>query len=346
MIIAGTVDAPQEGVLEERCVASRSDPEREYRMVRTAHGWQHADSGCDSWAIRGWCRHVKELNAMNDYESQRALVTIDSLDDTAIIAAVSGQITKDWVYSFKQSGQLVEGLSIDGVEAAARESAKQGEAIRELDARLEYEDEHEARFVARAGRYAVMADGTERLLDVAIRAKRQSKLIKLTADTAKKKGLAPDASIEDEFWYEKGIAKAARNAKEALLSEEVKSYIIAEARKAERVRRVEQAPAGQARGGTGPRQPELKEPPENIGQLFTLAIRQLGYKNSAEVLEALGYKGQMDISEPAADWERLKAIKAGGQAAEEPGPASTEGEELEPAEAEAGPEPLPTEGEA
>ncbi len=119
------------------------------------------------------------------------LALIEALEDTAIIAAITGQVTATWVYSFSQGGAQVVGLSVDGVEAAAREMAKRGEAIRELEVHLEFEDEGEARFLAKAGRYAVNADGREVLLDVAIRAKRQPKVMHLKSGGIR----------TDEHWY-------------------------------------------------------------------------------------------------------------------------------------------------
>ncbi len=202
-------------------------------MMRTRSGWQHTDTRCTGWAIRNTCSHVEELNMETETTVVRAspdpLTLIEELEDKAIIAAITGQVTATWVYSFSQGGAQVVGLSVDGVEAAAREMAKRGEAIREMDVHIEFEDDGEARFLARAGRYAVNADGREVLLDVAIRAKRQPKVMHLKSGGVR----------TDEHWYEKGVAKAARNAKEALIGEEVKAYIIAEAGKGRRTKRVE-----------------------------------------------------------------------------------------------------------
>ena len=220
-------------IREERAVPSRSRSGEEYRMMRTRSGWQHTDTRCTGWAVRNTCIHVEELNMETETAVVQAtpdpLALIEELEDKAIIAAITGQVTATWVYSFSQGGAQVVGLSVDGVEAAAREMAKRGEAIREMDVHIEFEDEGEARFLARAGRYAVNADGREVLLDVAIRAKRQPKVMHLKSGGIR----------TDEHWYEKGVAKAARNAKEALIGEEVKAYIIAEAGKGRRTRKVE-----------------------------------------------------------------------------------------------------------
>ena len=161
------------------------------------------------------------------------LAQIDELEDGQIVAALSGQVSAAWVYEFKlSSGQMVRGLSSKGVEEAAREMAKLGEALRELDVRIEYEDAEEARFIARASRWAISADGREVQLDAAIRGTRQSKWIR-----------HPDGSrTEDPHWYEKGVTKAVRNAKDALIPNEVRASILASAT-GRQVRVVESAPA-------------------------------------------------------------------------------------------------------
>ena len=208
-----------EGILGECWVRSESQPGKEYRMYRSAGGWQHADSGCRAWHIRGRCRHVEELmgeTMTNELiiAPRPVLALIDELEDTAIIEAVSGKVSETWVYEFRgPDGKPVRGLSVIGVENAAREAAKKGEAIREIDCRLEYEDDREARFVARAGRYAIGANGQEVLLDVAIRAKRQPKWGKRAQG---------GGEYFIDAWYEIGVSKANRNAKAALLPEEVR----------------------------------------------------------------------------------------------------------------------------
>lgn len=238
--MAVNTDLPP-GTAEVRYVASESEPGKEYRMIRTRGGWQHADAGCPAWGWRGVCRHVNDLNneptgpgAEVVPISSDPLAVVEELEDTAIIEAVQGKVSPTWVYSFPQGGATVTGLSVVGVEQAAREMAQRGEALRIIDCHIEYEDDREARFVAVAGRYAVSGDGKQVLLDSTMRAKRQPKFMKLRNGTEK----------PDPHWYEKGMSKATRNAKAALLSDEVRQFIIAEATKAgperQRVRTVAQ----------------------------------------------------------------------------------------------------------
>lgn len=219
-------------VKDIRYVRSGSRPEITYRLIRTAGGWQHVDLGCEGWLFRTDCYHVKELNMTTETAivpaSTTVLDLIDNIEDEEIVAAIGKQITKSWVYEFPQGNETIRGLSAEGVEQAARQLAKSGEAIREMDIVVQYEDENEARFVAKAGRYAISAAGEEVLLDVAIRAKRQPKFMKLRNGGTK----------FDDHWYEKGITKANRNAKAALLPEAAKTLILLEAAKAGRVRQV------------------------------------------------------------------------------------------------------------
>jgi hypothetical protein len=244
----------REGILDARFIQSRSIAHY-YYMVRTAHGWQHADGRCRGWVIRGECAHVKELNMETGVvqSNARVLALIDEIEDAEIADSIRGDLTETWVYEFPVGGKNVVGVSSKGVENGCRELAKQGEAIREMDVKVEYEDDREARFVAQAGRYAISPDGKEVLLDVAIRAKRQSKW-----ETRRNGDVVPD-----DNWYEKGITKAARNAKLALMPDSVVALIITEAKKQGRTRAVN-APQDR-RQVQAPRHPMAQPEPEPDG---------------------------------------------------------------------------------
>lgn len=265
------------GVLDERLVQS-SRHATNYRMVRTRGGWQHADIGCEGWLFGGNCYHVKELNMETSLVPHTAnvLALIDEIEDSEIVAAISSQVTKAWVYEFPMGGQTVRGLSATGVEEAARELGKHGEAIREMDVKVEYEDEHEARFIAQAGRYAISHDGKEVLLDVAIRAKRQLKRIKLRTGGWQ----------EDESWYEKGITKAVRNAKLALLPEMAKTQILAAAITAGRVRQVDGPPPRQQPARAAPKTIDAPLPDATADDATTqwwAGLRAAGYERDAVI---------------------------------------------------------------
>jgi len=212
------------GTVDARKVRSRSEPGKTYDMARTRGGWHHTDEGCGAWMNVGRCRHVDELN--EEAKGGKLMVLpvggdplakIEELDDQAIISALEGSVSETWAYSFAQDGKAITGLSIVGVEQAAREMAKLGEALREESVNLVYEDEREGRFVAHVARYAVNGAGREVLLDSAIRAKRQPKFMKLRDGSEK----------FDQHWFEKGVGKALRNAKAALIADAVRQRILA-----------------------------------------------------------------------------------------------------------------------
>ena len=150
------------------------------------------------------------------------------MDDVDLAQIMADKLTPvaEWTYSFSVKGQNVTGVSVRGAQDAARALATQGEAIRVIDVRLDKENDREAYFVARAGRYAIAPDGREILTDTTIRGKRQPKFIKLQSG----------GEMPNEFWFEIGISKASRNAIDALLPEALRQCMKAEARK--------KAPAG------------------------------------------------------------------------------------------------------
>ena len=66
-----------------------------------------------------------ELVPVAEYE------VLDQVDDQAIIEMMTGQAIRDYVYSFKQGGKVVEGLTLAGInEAANRRGGIQVEDIR------------------------------------------------------------------------------------------------------------------------------------------------------------------------------------------------------------------------
>ena len=100
---------------------------------------------------------------------------IEALDDSQIITALtnaSNAAVKTWAYQFRQDGQDIIGMSIDGVQEAAREMAKRGDVIDQTEVNLDRETDREAFFTARAVRYAVSPDGRRVQMDSAIRSKR------------------------------------------------------------------------------------------------------------------------------------------------------------------------------
>jgi hypothetical protein len=149
--------------------------------------------------------------------SPEAFLMFDRADDEAILARMRGAALKEMVYSFPQGRDSIYGLSVEGADECKRELAKLGEVIREEDARIESETADEARFVARATRYAVFFDGRPEIkLDTALEFKRQEKYI-----TFRNGQQGPDDS-----WYEKGGSKAMRNAVLKLVPQTIKQRVI------------------------------------------------------------------------------------------------------------------------
>ena len=66
-----------------------------------------------------------ELVPVADYE------VLDQVDDQAIVEMMTGQAIQDYVYSFKQGGKTVEGLTLAGInEAANRRGGIQVDDVR------------------------------------------------------------------------------------------------------------------------------------------------------------------------------------------------------------------------
>ena len=202
------------------------------------------------------------------------------------------------MYTFRQKGELVEGVSIDGVRDAARALSTQGEAIRELWVHLEREDERDAYFVACAARYAVAPDGKEICMDTTIRAKRQPKWGK------KREG----GEYFIEAWFEIGVAKAVRNATEALLPEALKQHIMQTARELLRARNGNTPPPEQPQSAPTARTPSAGPAGKPIGggvaiTQFWKAAKALGFEGPAVIAIAGG---------SLADWtdEQLDGLMA------------------------------------
>lgn len=204
---------------------------------------------------------------------------LDFIDDKAIVAELQGRIEESWVYHFKQGGKEIWGLSKIGIDAACREMAKKGEAIRE-DGVTYDPDPNDPRYMlfkASASRWLVIVskDGTEHkevMLDRAFGTKRQCLYI-ITSDGVSK--------TPNPFWFELGSVKAFRNAKNRLISEEIRSQIIAMAKelgKVENLRSAEEAngkPSGQPKKET-PTTPAQSEPEKPIPMRKFLGLHKNG----------------------------------------------------------------------
>lgn len=155
----------------------------------------------------------------------------DRADDEAIVQKLKGQIASAYVYHFKQQGQDIYGLGVDGAEACKRELARSGEVIEEVDVQIEKDEPGVAYFKAYARRVAVNRDGHRIELDSAIGAKRQEKVY----PTGK----------PNVFWFEQGCAKAIRNAILRLIPEEIKARVVEMYKASAKPVKSEQAPPTQ-----------------------------------------------------------------------------------------------------
>lgn len=158
-------------------------------------------------------------------------IIMDRLDDEAFIEEMKGRVVDTWAYSFFQDGKEVTGLSKVGVDQACREMAKGGEVIREekVEYAVDPTDKRFMLFVGTACRLAVSKDGKEVCLDRTIGTKRQCIYI-ITRD-----GITDRVN---PFWFEQGAMKALRNARMRLLSEEIKTKVIAIAKELRKTKTV------------------------------------------------------------------------------------------------------------
>jgi len=257
-----------DGVPARAWIASATRPGRRYGFERGPRGrWSHTDSLCEGWTQYGRCYHVAALEGAFHMTTETTetglgvagpLDIIENLDQAAIITALTAadaRAVRTWCYTFSQDGKPVIGLSVDGVQEAAREMARRGELIDQEWVRLDRETETEAYFSAKAVRYTVMPDGRRVPLDSAIRSKRQEKMTKLREPL--EVGGRRVTHVPNRYWYEVGTAKAVRNAVEALLPEAIKGWMIDTAKAAGRTRNVERP----ARPAQDERPPEQGKPP-------------------------------------------------------------------------------------
>jgi hypothetical protein len=149
--------------------------------------------------------------------SQEAFMLFDREDDSVIANRLRGAVLKEYVYAFKQQGQMIYGLGVDGAEACKRELAKIGEVIREDGITIMYQDPDRAFFQALASRWSVVRGQAEMKLDTTVELKNQAKFITRRDGTQE----------PNSFWLEQGGSKAMRNAVLNLIPEWIKQQVIA-----------------------------------------------------------------------------------------------------------------------
>lgn len=183
-------------------------------------------------------------------QQQRDVYAImDQMDDDLIKAEIENRITETWVYSFQADGRPQIGLSKVGVDACCTEMAKDGKrVIREGRPQMEIDPTNAEYilFTCPASRFKInKEDGREIQFETVYGVKRQWTRMRLRRE---------GRVVEDPFWYEKGVAKAGRNARSRLIPEDIKIQIFALAKKEkkkERVRVIE-TPARQSTAEAAP----------------------------------------------------------------------------------------------
>lgn len=173
-----------------------------------------------------------ENTEMSVHETHDVFESYDLADEEQIIAEMSGRVTDKYVYTFKQGGQDVTGLSFAGTNWAVREYAKQGEVIRIVGyphIMVDPMDPDYVIVIVTAQRFAVQREsGKEIALDSTIGVKRQWKFME------KKKydesgALIGKETVVDPFYLEKATSKAIRNSKQALIPTDIVKKLISRA---------------------------------------------------------------------------------------------------------------------
>lgn len=158
-------------------------------------------------------------------------------DEHQIISELQGRVTEKYVYELKgmkdERGQPITGLSYAGTNWACREYAKRGEVIRIVgkpEFALDPTDPDYVLVSVMAQRFSVHPEtGRESALDTAPGLKRQwRKMKKNIWEKGQKVG---EEFFEDPFFWEKGLSKATRNAKQALIPTDIVKQIIEHALK-------------------------------------------------------------------------------------------------------------------
>jgi len=133
----------------------------------------------------------------------------DKLDENQILAEIQGRVTTQWVYEV--NGE--KGLAKKGVDQCMLELCKAGWFFKDLEVKCVTDpgDEEFRLFTARVQGFRYTKEGAQVDMGINIGSKRQNIYIKFKNGGRKL----------DDFWYEKGCAKALRNAKARFIPVEI-----------------------------------------------------------------------------------------------------------------------------
>ena len=190
----------------------------------------------------------------------------DLADEDQIVAELQGRVTDKYVYELKgmrgEDGKPIVGLSYAGTNWACREYAKRGEIIRvdknAIDYQVDPTNDQYVLITVIAQRFALnMETGKEIPLDTAPGLKRQ--WTKMKRGVWENSVKVRDEIVDDPFFWEKGLSKATRNAKQALIPTDIVKELIAKA--LEQKNNPSARPAAAAPAGKGGQRP----PAQNRG---------------------------------------------------------------------------------
>jgi len=190
----------------------------------------------------------------------RPFLLMDAEDEKQIIAEMRGEIIKQYVYSYRDKGRLVEGLSLAGINAVSIHMAEVGNPMRVLEQNIT-EDAEFIKAVIKVGRYSVKNDGTEVGLDSAYGAKRQAKFYA--------------SGKANPFAFEQAISKAERNARKKLIPEKVIVELMKQYKKEGKVKEIKATDADFEVQKDNSDIADIT--PEQIDEIKKLA-REIGYK--------------------------------------------------------------------
>lgn len=205
---------------------------------------------------------------------QEQFLMADFCDDEQIVAEILGRVLETYIYEFLgPDGHLVRGLSKTGTDWACRKMALAGEAVRVKTPQM-FVDPTDPEYVIatiEAQRWGVQKTekgAVETPLDSAIGVKRQWIFREIKTCRCERRCDCARKKVRDQFFAEKAISKASRNARQSLLPKDLLAEMIAEAaKKKDQVKRLGPSTASEAagmpKGKPAPKKPaEPKPTPE------------------------------------------------------------------------------------